>query len=91
MNTRHQLMQAGALYLQTARKNAGKKKTLWAVAANVLVGGSWRPDLMHVHATDNVHALAQYYLTQPGKRVQIIGVAPVVGYFIDELTGAISA
>jgi hypothetical protein len=69
-----------------------KPKKLWAVCAELLVGpGTWVPDIMYMHAHDKMSALAQYYISKPrGKRIKIVGVAPVVGYFVDDNNGDVS-
>lgn len=63
------------------------KKQLFAVAVEI-----WNPrtkvlspHIVYLHAEDTAHAGNQYKVTHPNRRThRIVGVAPVVGYFLED-------
>jgi hypothetical protein len=68
-------------------------KQLYAIAYMYLVRpGEWKGDFLYVHAVDADDARLQYYRSNDPdmlqrRRVQITGVAPVIGYFADDEHG----
>lgn len=42
---------------------------------------SWTVDFKYLHAEDSNHARMQFCYANQGKKFEIIGVAPVIGYF----------
>lgn len=46
------------------------------------------PGLEYLHAEDSGHARSQFCVSHPNRRqVRIVGVAPVIGYFVDSYNG----
>lgn len=92
MKSLQQTVNAMFKFMAVKLHEKNKPKKLWAVCAELLVRPKvWVPDIMYMHAHDKASALAQYYISKPkAKKIKIVGVAPVVGYFVDEKTGEIS-
>lgn len=93
MTPLQRIVDATFKFMSVKLREKDKPKQLWAVCAELMVRpGVWVADIMHMHAHDKMSALAQYYISKPkGKRIKIVGVAPVVGYFVNEDNGEVSA
>lgn len=52
--------------------------------------GNWVPDIDYLHADSIPHARAQFCYREPNRRVsRIVGVAPVIGYYVEDKEGKI--
>jgi hypothetical protein len=67
--------------------NPQPKRNLFAVAVEITNPNtqSMKAHIVYLHAEDTTHAKNQYYVTHPNRRTHnVIGVAPVVGYFLED-------
>lgn len=84
------LMRASTHWLKMAKADkarADTEKRFWSIAAEVEVSPrTWKTEIAQVYATDAPSALAAYFISQP-KRVNIVGVAPTLGFWVNDRDG----
>ncbi len=68
-----------------------EKRLLYAIAYEYRVKrGVWKPDIDYLHAVDDKDAHFAFFQSespQVMRQVKVVGVAPVIGYFVDDKHG----
>lgn len=66
------------------------QRTLYAVAVEIRRLHGWEADIRYLHADSQVHARAQFTCAHPNlSRYRIVGIAPAVGYFVEDKNGIV--
>lgn len=86
--TREEILKYSKFLDNIAKVDESKRATrLWAVAFEVKVApNKWKGQLVHLRAHSRANATAQFLLSET-RPVHIAGVAPVVGYWVDDKDG----
>jgi hypothetical protein len=81
---------AAAVWVKLAKEGHYKpdeQKRFWSIAAEVLIGpDKWKAEIAEVFAVDGPTALATYFMGQQ-HQVRIVGVAPTLGFFVNDKDG----
>lgn len=87
---RQAIIKASTHWLKIAkedRERSNAEKRLWSIAAEVEIAPKvWRAEVAEVMASDSTSALATYFVSQP-HRVNIVGVAPTLGFWVNDKDG----
>ena len=75
----------------TVIKKSGSGKIFFAIAYEFWVkGNTWEPAFLYLHAMDAGDARLQFFASEPTKmhkRMNIVGIAPVIGYHVNDDNG----
>lgn len=70
------------------------KQQLYAIAYEYRIGRGrtrkWIPEIDYLHADDGADARLKFFQSEPleiMREVRMVGVAPVIGYFVDDNKG----